>query len=62
VFSSGCHSFWRNDFFQPLYEAHSGVILLGAMRSKRSTPFSPSQTGSPVYPPPWVKKQIPSIH
>jgi hypothetical protein len=32
VFSSGCHSFWRNDFFQPLYEAHSGVILLGAMR------------------------------
>jgi hypothetical protein len=37
VFSSGCHSFWRNDFFQPLYEAHSGVILLGAMREVAMT-------------------------
>jgi hypothetical protein len=27
-----CHSFWRNDLYQPLSEAFPGVILFGAMR------------------------------
>jgi hypothetical protein len=36
VFSSGCHSFWRNDLSQLLFELISGVILFGSMRSMRS--------------------------
>jgi hypothetical protein len=32
VFSSGCHSFWRNDLSQLLFELISGVILFGSMR------------------------------
>jgi hypothetical protein len=27
-----CHSFWRNDLFQPLFQAVPGVILFGSMR------------------------------
>gem|GEM_PF-4213474 len=27
-----CHSFWRNDLYQPHLEAFPGVILFGAMR------------------------------
>ena len=29
-----CHSFWRNDLFQPLFQAVPGVILFGSMRSR----------------------------
>jgi hypothetical protein len=29
-----CHSFWRNDLFQPLFQAVPGVILFGSMRVK----------------------------
>ncbi len=34
-----------------------------SQQSRRAAnPFSHSQTGSPVYSPPWMKKQIPIIH
>ncbi len=29
-----CHSFWRNDLYQPLFGAFPGVILFGAMRAE----------------------------
>jgi hypothetical protein len=29
-----CHSFWRNDLFQPHFQAVHGVILFGSMRGK----------------------------
>ena len=32
MFSSECHSFWRNHFSQPLFQGFFGVILFGAMR------------------------------
>jgi hypothetical protein len=34
-----CHSFWRNDLYQPLSEAFPGVILFGAMRMRKSLSF-----------------------
>ena len=35
MLSSGCHSFWRNDFSKPIPQLSSGVILFGAMRRDR---------------------------
>jgi hypothetical protein len=34
-----CHSFWRNDFFQPLLGLLPGVILFGSMRLQNSYPI-----------------------
>ena len=33
MFSSECHSLWRNDLGEPLYELFPGVILYGSMRT-----------------------------
>jgi hypothetical protein len=30
-----CHSFWRNDFFQPLLGLLPGVILFSSMRREK---------------------------
>jgi hypothetical protein len=39
-----------------------GFLRDSGVAGWRTTPFSPSQTGSSVYSPPWMKKQIPSIY
>jgi hypothetical protein len=36
-----CHSFWRNDLFQPLFQAVPGVILFGSMRNAQGTILYP---------------------
>jgi hypothetical protein len=51
VFSSGCHSFWRNDLLKLIPHPSAGVILLGAMRTKESREIYGlrKQTVEPVF-------------